>query len=36
MEEKLTSMIKTLYDLKSTQNKLITSINDQGKTLKKF
>jgi hypothetical protein len=36
MEEQLTSIIKTLNDLKSTQNKLITSINDQGKTLKSF
>jgi len=36
MEEQLTSIIKSLVEIKTTQSKLIQSFNDQNKTIKNF
>jgi len=36
MEEQLESIMKSLGEIKSTQNKLIQSFNDQHKTIKSF
>jgi len=36
MQDQLDSILKSLNEVKSTQNKLITSINEQNKTLKSF
>lgn len=36
MEDQLASIIKSLSDIKGTQNKLIQSLNERGKTIKNF
>ncbi|CAI6372167.1 unnamed protein product [Macrosiphum euphorbiae] len=36
MQDQLDSILKSLNEVKSTQNKMITSINEQNKTLKSF
>lgn len=36
MEEQLASIINSLSEIKTTQNKLIQSFNDQNKSLKNF
>jgi len=36
MQEQLDSILKTLNEVKNTQNKLISSVNEQNKTLKNF
>ncbi|KAF0767232.1 Uncharacterized protein FWK35_00001726 [Aphis craccivora] len=36
MQDQLDSILKSLNEVKSTQNKIITSMNEQNKTLKSF
>jgi len=36
MQDQLDSILKSLNEVKSTQNKMITSMNEQNKTFKSF